>query len=86
MRKLNEVYWNQLSMWDFPPDNCIEKCTKQGGRVWHYILLEVYEVTSNNSWKTHPVTDVSIIKAHINTVDQFYVLQDGVRSSVNFTE
>ena len=52
----NEMFWCQLSMWEFSPDNCIEAYTRSNENTFHYVLLQAYNVIDNR-YKTRYITD-----------------------------
>jgi hypothetical protein len=60
MKKLGEYEWNQLSIWDFAPKDCIEKFIRSddGKHVYHYYLRIVNEVVSDNHIRLKNVTSL----------------------------
>jgi len=57
MEKVGDYKWNQLSMWDFSPDCCIETyvTSNDGKHVFHYYLTKVIEVINDRRYRTEVV-------------------------------
>jgi len=70
--KLGEIYWDQLSIWEFSPDDCIEGYRKVKDSIYHYVLKEVVEITANNSWKVVCTTDKTKVPCH-PLMDEVYL-------------
>lgn len=58
MRKVGDYQWDQLSMWDFAPDNCVESYVRSDGRVLHFCLKQICELVAENHWRTRTVTEI----------------------------
>ena len=58
MRAVGDYEWDQLSMRDFAPDNCIEKYVKSigGTYTFHFYLNRISEIISPTQWRTEVVT------------------------------
>ena len=50
--KVGDLYWRQLSMWDFSKKNHVDTYSKGG---FHYELFIVTEVISINHWRPRHV-------------------------------
>ena len=61
MKVVGEIFWDQLSMWDFSPPNCIEGYRKDGEHTFHYFLKIVDEVTGKLSYRTKAVTEIESV-------------------------
>jgi len=61
-REVGDYEWRQVSMWEFTPDNCIEKFVEIegfGGRViCNYYLQRIREIVSPNQWKIETVKEL----------------------------
>ncbi len=83
-----ELFWSQLSMWEFSPDNCIEAYTKFDQHIFHYVLLQSYDVVDNR-YKTRPVTDYNSVplklllkdksNVHIKINGKREILNEGIK-------
>ncbi len=68
MYKLNEYKWQQVSMWDSSPKNCIEKYyrSKDGEHIFHFYLIQYTEVSADGkSCKYTVVTDIENVPESI---------------------
>lgn len=63
MKKVGDIYWCQLSMWEFASENCIEAYRKHGRMTFHYVLKKVVKETSPNSWRTSYIDSANEIPA-----------------------
>lgn len=61
MREKGDVFWDQLSMWDFAPANCIECYLTREYGTFHYVLKIVDEITSVNGYRTKYFQDTTKI-------------------------
>jgi len=63
MKELGQYEWRQLSIWDFPPKKCVEKFIKSedGKHVFHFYLIKIKEIVSDNQWKTEVVESLNDI-------------------------
>lgn len=52
MKKIGDLYWNQLSMWDFSDKENLDTFSSDG---FHFELFLVTDVISDNQWKTRHV-------------------------------
>lgn len=59
MRAVGDYEWEQVSMWDFAPDNCIEKYVDSigGTHTFHFFLKRIVEIISPTQWQTEVVTN-----------------------------
>lgn len=57
MRQIGDYEWEQLSMWDFSPSDCIEKFipSDNGEHTFHYYLKRIVEIISPTHWRTEVV-------------------------------
>ena len=81
MRKVGDYEWQQLSMWDMSPANCIQKFIPIDGtkECAHYILNRIIKVSDDGSgWTVEKVLSVdgvplSVLEwrntGYYNTVD-----------------
>ena len=60
MEKVGDYKWQQLSMWDFAPKNCVQVYAKSShsNDVFNFYLLRVTEITGENSYKVETVTSI----------------------------
>ena len=60
MKKVGDYEWCQLSMWDFAPNDCVEKFVKSdcGKHVFHFYLKRIKEIVNDNHWKVETVTSL----------------------------
>ncbi len=66
-RQVGDYKWRQLSMWAIAPKKCIEKFVTADqfnrkditGTVFHYYLLRITKIVSDNQWKVEVVTDIN---------------------------
>ena len=58
MKTVGEYQWEQISIWDFAPEDCIETYVRSscGKHVFHFYLRQVTEVISDTHWKVVTVT------------------------------
>lgn len=83
MKAKGEIYWNQLSMWDFSPPNCIEGYRRDGEHMFHYFLKIVDEVIGDCQYRTKVVTELeSVPKSLLEEMDEVYVKVGGVKALV----
>ena len=52
MKKIGDLYWTQLSMWDFSDKDNLDAFSFDG---FHFELLLVTDVVSDNQWKVRNV-------------------------------
>lgn len=71
MKNVGDYQWQQLSMWEFAPEKCVEKFVSSDGHIFHYYLRKVIEVTSPNSWRLETVTALDGVP------DEILALKDG---------
>lgn len=79
MSQLGDIYWKQLSQWDFSPQNCIESYINRNGNIFHYVLVKVVEIISPTQIKTYyeiSIEDISddILKSENRKV---YIKRNG---------
>ena len=82
MKQVGELYLDQLSIWEFSPEECIEGCRKVGKHIFHYVLKEVIEVTSNSSWKVAHTLDKNKIPKN-PVMDEIYLNTNDARIKIN---
>jgi hypothetical protein len=60
MRKIGDLDWHQLSMWDCSPKHCVETYVQSscGKHEFHYYLRRMTEIVSDSGWKVETVTSV----------------------------
>ncbi len=78
------MFWRQLSMWEFSPDDCIEAYTKHDKHIFHYVLLQAYNVVDNR-YKTKHVTDHESVPLELLLKDNsdLYLKINGKRNILN---
>lgn len=86
MNQLGDIYWKQLSQWNFSPKNCIESYINRNGHIFHYVLVKVVEIISPTQIKTDyeiSIEDISddILKSENRKV---YIKQNG--KSIEYTK
>jgi hypothetical protein len=86
MRKVGDYSWAQLSMWDFSPENCVEKHVKSdcGKHIFHFYLKKIVEVFSESHWKVETVTSLEDVPEEVlNWRSNDYALKiDGKRQTI----
>ena len=82
MKQVGDVYWDQLSIWEFSPEECIEGYRKVGEHVFHYVLKEVIKVTSHNNWKVAYTLDKNKIPKN-PVMDEIYLNTNDSRIKIN---
>lgn len=67
MRTIGDYEWQQLSIWNFSPKNCIEKFIPSvcGKYLYHYYLLRIVEVVSDNQWKFEVVEKIEGVPSEV---------------------
>ena len=80
MRAVGDYEWEQLSMWDFAPDNCIEKYIKSIGEThtFHFYLKRISEIVSPTHWRTEVVTGAESVPIDILSwrCDDYYIREN----------
>ena len=66
-RKVGDYNWRQLSMWEFSPNNCIEKFVRSncGKHTFHFYLKRITEIGSKDQWNVETVTDLEGVPEEI---------------------
>lgn len=75
-RKVGDLEWRQVSMWDFPPRDSIIKYKKSecGNHTFQYYLIKTTNVFSDDHWKTEVVTSLEGIDNSLFQDDCSYYL------------
>jgi len=88
MVKVGYYNWRQISMWDFPPDNCVETYITaiDFGDTYHYYLTRVTEVISESSRKIETVVNVDEVPIEVLRwrEGEVFIKVNGVRRPVNY--
>ncbi len=63
MRRVGDYNWQQISMWNFSPTNCIEKFVTvetvlSGKQTCHFYLTIVSKIVAENHWEIETVTSL----------------------------
>ena len=84
IRQIGDISWEQLSIWDFAPDNCVESYIKDNGQVFHYKLVRVREIISSSHWKIENVLSVEGISEDIlfSRDREVFIKNDGKRTQI----
>ena len=73
-------------MWDFSPENCVEKHVKSdcGKHIFHFYLKKIVEVFSESHWKVETVTSLEDVPEEVlNWRSNDYALKiDGKRQTI----
>ena len=65
MKKLGDLYWTQLSMWDFSLKENVDTFSTDG---FHYELQVAIEAQVDNRWKAKNLTWDELSKAGIDLI------------------
>lgn len=65
MRQVGDYQWDQLSMWDFAPDDCVETFVKSDEHTFHFVLKRITGIVTDHHWRTEVVKSTEGVPADV---------------------